>query len=276
MSVERLRPVPLALLPASLRGALEPTQLRVRGARVAAAKALTIAQVEEAVALADEQAVEAWMAEVGRGQVGFRATRSDLERLVAAKAPDRVIDMAVVVANPQHFEPRVERVAGPSVGSAHPRDLAPWCMDGLSALPWVGYGMWNPWMMPMAGSSAFGRWSECSIYSYYSRSSLSPFGLGYFGPGMFPGYGYYPRRIVVTPVGGGSTAQPLGRVEKGAGRRAPASGETRAAQPRTPPATVRQPAAGAASSGESSGRTRTGSGSGTGRTAQPRNPDKKP
>lgn len=283
---ERLLPVPEAAVPAVLREHVAASAIRARGARLAATRLLDVAQIEDAVAHADGIVVEAWMVEATRDTTTFRAPRQVLERLVAADAPEGVIDMAVMIANPERFDLYArEEVAfvGPMPG------FSPWSMTG-----WYGAGMLPIPELSLWG--AFGYLNPWALSSLYPFAGFNPYigiiGQGYWIPGLPGGYGYWRRQLAnrtyyVPASGGGSVPRTpaLGRIEKGRGY-APSqtrTGSGSTAVPREPArTTVRPPAnasAGKSSGGASSGspaRPRTESSSGTGRTAQPRDPNKKP
>lgn len=290
---ERMMAVPEAAIPAAVRARVVASALRARGARIAATRLLDVAQIEDAVAHSDGIVVEAWMVEATRDTTPFRAPRRVLERLVAADAPTGVVDMAVMIANPQRFDIyAAEEVAfvGPGTGMS-PWSTSGWYGAGMLPIPelsfWGAFGYVNPWALS-------------SLYPF--GAGFSPFGIvgmGYWIPGLPGGYGWWRRQLAdrtyyVPAVGGSVPRTPsLGRVEKGRGyTRNPSFGSGSSggyASPRAPATTtVRQPpsssgGSGAVRSGGSSSgsgaataRPRTESSSGTGRTAQPRDPNKKP
>lgn len=283
---ERLLPVPEAAIPAVMRERVAASAIRARGARLAATRLLDVAQIEDAVSHADGIVVEAWMVEATRDTTTFRAPRQVLERLVAADAPEGVIDMAVMIANPERFDLYArEEVAfvGPMPG------FSPWSMTG-----WYGAGMLPIPELSLWG--AFGYLNPWALSSLYPFGGFNPYigiiGQGYWIPGLPGGYGYWRRQLAnrtyYVPATGGSVPRTpaLGRIEKGRGY-APSptrTGSGSTAVPREPArTTVRPPAnasagksSGGASSSGSAARPRTESSSGTGRTAQPRDPNKKP
>jgi hypothetical protein len=281
---DRLFLVPVAAVPEVVRARVQASELRARGARIDAARLLDVAQIEDAVANSDGVVVEAWMVEATRDTTPFRAPRRVLERLVAANAPVGVVDMAVMIANPERFDLyATEEVAfvGPVPG------MNPWLVNR-----WYGAGMMPIPELMFWGSSAYlNPWALSGLYPFGGFNPFGIVGMGYWIPGLPGGYGYWRRQLAdrtfYVPASGGNVPSTprLGRVEKGRGylpNPSRSGGSNGAATPRSP--TVRQPAgSGSAvrnssggSSGGSSGATRapTGSSSGTGRTAQPRDPKK--
>lgn len=289
---ERLLPVPDADLPDVVRERVTATALRARGARIAATRLLDVAQIEDAVANSEGIVVEAWMVEATRDTTPFRAPRRVLERLVAANAPTGVVDMAVMIANPERFDLyATEDVAfvGPVSG------LSPWSTSG-----WYGAGMLPiPDLMFWGAFGYVNPWALSGLYPFGGYNPFGIVGMGYWIPGLPGGYGYWRRQLAdrtfYVPATGGTSVPrtpSLGRVEKGQGYRPnptrPGSGLPSYASPRAPTttATVRQPSSAGGSSVSSGGsggkgsaaapRPRTESSTGTGRTAQPRDPNKKP
>lgn len=289
---ERMLAVPDALVPASVATRAQAAGLRARGARIAAAKLLDFHQIEDALDHTDAVVVESWMVEATRDTTGFRAPLRDLERLAARNAPSGVIDMAVMVANPQHFD----LYADEAPVSYAPATFTTFdgignCSPVASILPIPELAFLGGWGV-MRLASPWGFFSDCSMYAYWSRNAFLPLSWGYWYPGALGGYGFYRRqwrdRVVYVPASGGSVPRTpaLGVVEKGRGY-APSptrTGSGSTAVPREPArTTVRPPAnasAGKASGGGTSSgaasRPRSGNSSGTGRTAQPRDPNKKP
>jgi hypothetical protein len=291
---ERLAPVPISNAPFAVRSELESVQMRVRGARVAAMRLLSVEQIEAALQETDAVVVEAWMVEATRDTTGFRAPRRALERLAAAGAPDGVLDMAVMLGNPDYFDVH---------GAASERGLSRLSgMNAWSSNSWAFCSMPAPllWTPEMSYMAMFGYGSlyspylfnnGCDPWAYANRFGFRVLAWNMFSP-WFGGVNRWDPRfgrgVIVTPVSGGSLARtiPLGRVEKGRGY-APSntSGRSGGAAPRSEPVNVRQPAsasnarAGSSSSGSSAGssssgtRARTESSSSTGRTAEPRKPD---
>lgn len=296
---ERLAPVPISDAPVSVRSELEAAQPRVRGARVEVLRLLDVAQIEAALHETDAVVVEAWMVEATRDTKGFRAPRRMLERLAAAGAPAGVLDMAVMLGNPDHFDVH-EATSTRSAGGAFAgdpfgrRNNWAFCSSPAPLLYTPEMAYWAMW----GYGAFFDPWAfrnGCDPFGYANRFGFRVLAWDMFSP-WFGGVNRWDPRfgrgVVFTPVTGGSLSRtiPLGRVEKARGY-APSSagGRSGGAQPRSSPANVRQPANGTAantgahtsssgSSGSSSGgvRERTESSSSTGRTAAPRDPDKRP
>lgn len=289
---ERLTPIPVSKSPAALRPELESVQLRVRGARVATMRLLDVAQIEAALRETDAVVVEAWMVEATRDTMGFAAPRRALERLAAAGAPDGVLDMAVMLGNPDYFdvhgatqERGISRLASVNAWSNNswafcsmPAPLM-WTPE-MSYIALYGYGsFFNPYLFN----------NGCDPWGYANRFGFRVLAWDIFSP-WFGGVNRWDPRfgrgVVVTPVTGGSLSQtiPLGRVEKGRGY-APSSGSSDrsgGAAPRSEPVNVRQPTSSSASSGSAGSSTsgssdavrpRTESSTSTGRTAEPRKPN---
>lgn len=291
---ERLSPIPVSNTPLAVRGELESVQRRVRGARVATMRILNVEQIESALQETDAVVVEAWMVEATRDTTGFAAPRRALERLAAAGAPDGVLDMAVMLGNPDYFdvhgatqERGISRLAnGSAWGNAN------WSFCSMPApLMWtpevsywamLGFGGFDPFLSPLRFNN-----TDCDPWSYWNRFGFRALAWDMFSPWaggvnrFDPRFG---RPVVITPVTGGSLARtiPLGRVEKGRGY-APSTeygDRSGGAAPRGESMNVRQPASTSAnSSGSSAGgssdavRPRTESSTSTGRTAEPRKPN---
>ncbi|MBA3853696.1 MAG: hypothetical protein C0503_04720 [Gemmatimonas sp.] len=301
LMTERLAPVPLAGAPSALREQLEASQLRVRGARLATIRLLDVTQIEDALRETDPVVVEAWMVEATRDTTGFRAPRPVLQRLVASGASSGVVDMAVMLGNPEHFDVH----AATADDGTRPQAFAGSAWDAMGGRNcWMsGSQMWFPeqlywasWGYPFYGTPWHFNNFGCNSFAGFGGFGMAPFGWTLWSP-WYNRFGWWDRRgvrgVAVVPVTGGSITRsiPLGRVEKGRGY-APSgtsSGTTGGAAPRDPatPRTVREPARTNAQAGSSAGsssgsgnsgasRPRTESSSGTGRTAQPRTPDKKP
>lgn len=299
---ERYSPVPLSVVPATVRPTLEASQLRARGARVAMLRLLDVDQIETMLQETDPVVVEAWMVEATRDVPGFRAPRRALERLVAAGATPGVIDMAVMLGNPGYFDVHAATNEAP---------LRPAFRDGFGGgLGGAGRGCeFEQAMMPTASMAYWAAWGYPAFVNpwLFSNHCLpylfhNPFGLGaiawsgwspwswFYGDRILGGFGPWWRAPQVrgggffVPVTGGSLARsiPLGSVEKGRGySRSSTSTGGGGAVPRGTAQPVREPSnanvhsGGSASGGSSSGggRTATENSSGTGRTAQPRKPN---
>ena len=138
---------------------------------------ITAEDIVEAHRAVGAQAVEAWLAEA---DVVVSLDKRALVHLADAKVPERVIDLLVALAYPEHFEVRRR---GTSSG-----------------------GFFDPF--PDAGvDDAF------DLYALY----YSPFGFSYFNGGS-PLDWWYGGDVIVPPDGGGSTGQsPHGRVVNGSG-----------------------------------------------------------
>lgn len=289
---ERLVPIPMSKAPQVVRGELESAQMRVRGARVATMRLLDVSQIEAALHETDAVVVEAWMVEATRDTTGFAAPRRALERLAAAGAPDGVLDMAVMLGNPDYFdvhgatqERGISRLAS---GSAFGNNNWAFCSmpaplmwtPEMSYLAMYGFGsFFNPYLFH----------NDCDPWGYANRFGFRVLAWDIFSP-WYGGVNRFDPRfgrgVVVTPVTGGSLSRtiPLGRVEKGRGYAPSTSYGSRSggAAPRSEPVNVRQPASTSASSesgrnstgGSSSAvRPRTESSTSTGRTAEPRKPN---
>lgn len=299
LMTERLAPVPTISAPVALREQLEASQLRVRGARLATIRLLEVSQIEDALRETDPVVVEAWMVEATRDTTGFRAPRQVLQRLVASGASTGVVDMAVMLGNPDHFDVH----AATADDGMRPQAFAGSAWDAMGGRNcfMTGPQLWFPeqlywasWGYPFYGTPWHFNSFGCNSFAGLGGFGMAPFGWTLWSP-WYNRFGWWDRRgvrgVAVVPVSGGSITRsiPLGRVEKGRGYAPSGSGSSTSggAAPRstTTPSTVRQPArtnvqsgSGSSSSGGSSGasRPRTESSSGTGRTAQPRTPDKKP
>lgn len=294
---ERLAPVSVSNSPPAVRAALESVQTRVRGARVATMRLIDVVQIEAALQETDAVVVEAWMVEATRDTDGFSAPRRVLERLAAAGAPTGVLDMAVMLGNPDYFDVHgateqrgISRLAN---GSAWGNPNWSFCSmpapmmmtPEMSYWAMFAYGRFQSFLSPLQFNN-----TDCDPWSYWNRFGFRVLAWDLFSPWANGGNRFDPnfgRGVVVTPVTGGSLSQtlPLGRVEKGRGYAPSSSGggyRTGGAEPRSDPMTVRQPAstsANSGSSGSSAGgsndavRPRTESSTSTGRTAEPRKPN---
>lgn len=269
-------------VPAAVQERLATWTLMATGARTRASLPVDFDLLEDALQFADPSVVEAWMAETGVGDTDFRVTRRELERLVAMKAPERIIDLSVALANPAHFSPRVERTSGGANSWDTPRQqswlgsdyrLDAFCDQlQLGMMNWRGnVPLWS--MYPGLGLSYYGWFPECVGRGFYSRwAGLGPWRYSNGWGGIW----YQPGPIVVT-----TTPRRAGTVTKGSGYTRGANSTPRGsaeARPPREPSTVRaggssaSSQSGGSSSSSSSGGTRSAGSNGSGRTAQPRNP----
>jgi hypothetical protein len=224
-------------------GVSDPSEglgMAVRTARMVAARAIDLGDVEEAVKRIDEKAVETWVAAQGGG---FDLDADDLERLADNGVPEGVIDVVVAVSYPHSF---VVEATG-SIETAGAR---------TAYRGYRGYMAYNPFFGPGAyasyGYSPFGYFGSAYSYGY---------GYGYgYGSGYYGGYGGYgPVVVVVTPRSSG------GRVYNGRGYSSGGSASGGTARPRS----------GSSQPSYSTGGSRVGSSGGsssgsTGRTAKRR------
>lgn len=276
--------LPWMQVPPVVQERLSTITLMAMGARTRAALPVDLDRVEDALQYADPFVVEAWMAETGVGSSRFKVTRTELQRLVAMNAPERIIDLSVALANPAHFAPRVERAGGganvnpwanlmrssSNLGSIQQLDA--FCDQlAFGSFSWRGsYPLWS--MVPGLPLAFNGSFPSCFGRGMYANWAFGPyprFGYGYVG-------NWYGGPVVVTTS---PRRVPPGTVTKGSGytRGVNSSGSGSSGQPRenSGPSTVR--AAGSSASAQSggsasSGGTRSAGSNGTGRTAQPRNP----
>ncbi|MBX3133081.1 MAG: hypothetical protein KF689_06805 [Gemmatimonadaceae bacterium] len=283
LRVQRLRALPWLLMPDGVRATLDGVLRRVDGARVSAAKPLSTAAIVDVAAAVDAYAAEAWMVESSRDVEGFRTTRSDLQRLAAARVPGRVIDMAVILGNPQAFRVALERDVittarvepMPSAAGSGMSTLAMcdrlrsslWMMDWMYDFPMGAWGPWGTLGFPMLGMSGNYWLRQCAPLGFYSRWSMSGFWVGQGFQGVRPGFVGVPVRVDVSsrriPASGG-------RVVKGEGYSQGSSGSTRTASSPRPSSSSGALTRSAGSSG--SVRSGGSGGSTTGRTAKPRTP----
>lgn len=306
MRAERSSVLPWFEIPIAVRGELASLERASSVARAAAARPLQLTQVLETVRALDASVAEVWIAEAMRAEERpFRVGVQELQLLADADVPERVIDVLVAVANPQHFQVGVtsmgtEAVAiaqesrGGGDGWTSPSQAAMLCSRLGWGNPWA-FGAFNGFGMHAIpfyygfggigfGSAAFGGvgrgWGDpCFGYSPFAfdnRFGLFGFGRAGMYPGFFPGYGGYPVQVTVVPTGPRPSG---GRVVRGRGYTSGprAASTTQTANPR---AAARTSAArgsrsgassGTASRSTSSGKSTTGS-SGSGRTAKPRTP----
>ncbi len=216
-------------------GLADPSQGRasaIESARMSASATLSVDDIIEAADAVDAEAVKALIAE--RNQpLGFEA--EDLVRLADAGVPEDVIDVAVAVSYPDHFEvASIDREGAYRYGRYGPYGRDSYYPVGY----WrIGYG-----------------WGFGLAFPYY----YDPFWgyRGYYGYPGYYGYGYggyyrWPRGgIVVVRPSDGHPDLGRGRAVKGRGYTRPGSGTSG-----KPPA-VRRP-----SGGSSGGAVRSGSSS---------------
>ena len=161
-------------LPPSLvdEGFRAPAPVPIQAVRV------TAEDIVEAHRAVGAQAVEAWLAEA---DVVVTLDKRALAHLADAKVPERVIDLLVALAYPEHFEVRRRESSSG--------------------------GFFDPFANPGA-DDAF------DLYALY----YSPFGFSWFNGGSPPDWWYGGDVIVPPDGGGGSTTQsPHGRVVNGSG-----------------------------------------------------------
>jgi hypothetical protein len=224
----------------------------VRATRIRGARAIEVADVEEAVSLVQARAVEVWVA---AQEDEFELTGSELVRLADAGVPESVIDVMIAVSYPERFRLAPDG----AVAEREPPDVdAGAYRRGFGAYLWDPF-YWDPFYWP--SGPGFRRYVPFGYYGYG----------GFYGP--YGGYyGYRPITVIVEP------ARPRGEMVPGLGytRGLSSTGSSDGGQPR---ASVGPERAGG-SSGDGVGRDssgggdRAGSSSGarpTGRTARPRN-----
>jgi hypothetical protein len=276
---------PSAPLPREIATALEGVDAEAGPARVAAAAALTTADVVEVSGQVDAQVVWAWLAERGEG---FTVNARSLSQMADAGVPADVLDVVVALSYPRVFE------VNPATRQGEVRSGK---AEGGAAASTYGYdpSVWRDRFSPYGWDPYWG----------YSTGHYSPFGYGYYNPyggygygayGYPYGYGNYGGGVIITVVGGGQVQSAShGRVVNGrgytqssggAGREATAhpqperttgsttssgasQGSGRTASPRSGSSSS---SPSSSSSSPSSSPSSSSSGSSTGRTAQPRPP----
>ncbi len=264
-------------VPTTMQARVAPLARMASGARTMAAQPVRMPAVDEMLQSTDAAVVEAWMAETGTGLEVLRLTRRDLERMADADVPTRIIDLAVVLANPGHFEPRVERVASSGGGGGFASMSDPFLTSFCNPLQFGG-GVW---------SSSFPGWAPIMYpgvgVSYYAWLPGCLSRAGFFGSRFSNGYGFY-GNWWGGPFAGGPvpvvvTTNPV--VSRGPGTVTKGNGYTRGSEsgtgggtatPRSGTGTVTAAPASGSGAGASAGVRSAGSG-GTGRTAKPRDPD---
>ncbi len=203
--------------------------LAQRAARVAAARRLTVEDVQDAAEHVDAAAVEAWVA---RRHPRFSLDGKRLVELADAGVPSRVIDVMIAVTYPRRFT----LGGGAAVAQADHDESR-----GTYGDRWVrgGYGAYFDPFWQLRYGYPFG-------YGY---------GYGYGGFG-FTGYGFYPGYTPVVVDVGRATAS-HGRVVNGRGYRGRGSrGRSSPSAGRAPsiPAASGSPSRSGSSRGSSSGR----------------------
>jgi len=269
-------------LPASMRDRVSPLDRAASGARTLAAQPVKMPIINEMLEATDASVVEAWMAETGTGFEPLRLTRRDLQQMSDANVPTRVIDLAVVLANPSHFQPSVERVASSGGGGGGKlRSINDPYFSGACSQFQVGAGgvwggsfpFWAPILYPGMGLSFYSWLPGClSRAGFFGARFNNGFGWqnGWFGP--WGGQGAVPVVVTTNPVtpGGSGTVTRGGGYSRGTG--SGASGGTATPRGGHGTGTVTAAPATGSGGGSSAGVRSAGSG-GTGRTAKPRNPD---
>jgi hypothetical protein len=231
-----------AATPESLQNHLagDPPTIRpdIRARRLAAARDIDMADVEEALARVDAQAVKAWVA---THDTPLDVDGSTLLRLADAGVPEDVIDVMVAVSHPDRF------VVTPDGVPQGVRDRV--AANAYRSGARLGY---RSFLLDPYYYSPFG---------YRSRYGYSPF--GYYGYGYGGYVGYVPASIVITPRD--YVQRSGGRIVSGQGYRGRTSSGGRISTSRG------GSSGGAASSSGSGGGGRSSSGSSGGsRSAVPR------
>jgi hypothetical protein len=229
--------------PLAAAGVALPTHraLLTETARQAAASAVSVEAVQEAVAHVDAAAVEAWLIE---REAQFALNAQALMALDDAQVPASVIDLMVALSNPQRFA--IDRAA--RSGEVLPAERT------AMAEPRRGY---------------YGRYRPGSWYGPYGYLwGYDPYMLRYYGyGGSYWGWGSYytrPPVIVITPPDTGEPSSTRGRMVRGRGYTA-GSGSGSAGASGT---TVRSGGTSSGTSSATSGSSGTSSGSDTGRRAR--------
>ena len=272
---------PSVPLPREIAAALEGVDAEAGQARVAAAAALTTADVVEVSGQVDAQVVWAWLAE---RREGFAVNARNLTEMADAGVPADVIDVVVALSYPRVF------AVNPATQQGEER---PEVVEGGAAPSGYGYA-------PSAWGSRFSPYGWDPYWGYGWGGYYSPFGYGsygYYGPyggygygsyGYPYGNGYYGGGVIITVVGGGPI-QPAshGRVvngrgytqSAGTGREATAhpqpernTGSTSSSGASPSSGGTASPRSGSSSPSSSPSPSSSGSSSSTGRTAQPRPP----
>jgi hypothetical protein len=200
-------PATLARHDHTLSPELDHRDLAIRTARMAAASALDVEDVQEAVDLAGAELASALVVEMG---YGFDLDAATLRALSEQGMPADVMDMMVAVTWPERFQ----------IEAGHPElEVQTAARDDRRR--------YRPWPGSVVGLGYGRSFRSCGIGArfcydpfYHGLYSFgSPFGAGYWGPGFFPGgvrYVYVTPPQVrdrgrVSPAGytsGGGTARP--------------------------------------------------------------------
>lgn len=282
VTTQRLGLLRLEDVPTTMQARVAPLARLASGARTMAAQPVRMPAVDEMLQSTDVAVVEAWMAETGTGLEVLRLTRRDLERMVDANVPTRIIDLAVVLANPGHFEPRVERVASSGGGGGFASMADPFMTSFCSPLQFGGgvwtssFPGWAPILYPGLGVSYYAWLPGCLGRAGFFGSRYANSYLGWYGNWWGVPFAGAPAPVVVTtnPVGsrGPGTVTKDGGYSRGSS--SGTSGGT--ATPRGGTGTVTAATGSGSGAGASSAGVRSAGSGGTGRTAKPRDPDPRP
>jgi hypothetical protein len=201
--VQRYDPAPLEVWEAMDMEELAPDRaMRIRGARMAAARPADVEDVIEAGAVLPPEPVEAWIAEKGDP---FRLDGETLLAMDDAGVADRVIDVVVAVSNPDVFALTAD---GSPERVRRDEELARRAGPG-----WLGFR--DPfWFRPFGWDPFFG--FRASPFGWNGWG-----GFGWAGGAWGGGWGYRPSVVVVDRRDGGR--QLPGRVIAGQGYRGPRS-----------------------------------------------------
>lgn len=267
-------------VPASMLERVRPLERVANGARTLAAQPVKMPIVNEMLEATDAAVAEAWMAETGTGFEPLHLTKRDLQRMADANVPTRVIDLAVVLANPSHFQPSVERVASSGGGGSgvqrsmnDPYFSSACSQFGVGGM-WNGnFATWAPILYPGMGISYYSWLPGClNRAGFFGTRFVNGFGWqnGWFGP--WGGQGAAPVVVTTNPVGprGSGTVTKGNGYTRGTGTGGPGGSATPRGGPGT--GTVTAATSSGSGSGASAGVRSAGSG-GTGRTAKPRDPN---
>jgi hypothetical protein len=275
LRVRRSRPAPSTVAPTAMRSRIDARALGDAGARVGAAKALTLDRVRETAVAVDERVAEAWLLESSRdGSVLTPVDARQLVQLESDGVPARVIDVLVALSYPGKFQValtadgsgEVTRVAGAAEatmarGAMYPDAIAYSLYGSPRCYTYSCFVYYSdaPYMYGLAGWNSYGGW-----------------GL-YPGWGMYPGWGYGGGggTIIIRPSepGGGGSPTGGGRVVKGRGYTGGgASGAP--AQPRAQP--VNTAGTSSTSSGSRAGSSSATTKSSGEKSAEPRTAKRRP
>jgi hypothetical protein len=252
LQVQRSRIVPWFDLPETVVAALAPWMRSAGAARLAAGRPLRVDDVLDVSGQVDPGVAEVWLAEVSfeMREDALRVSARDLRVLAAASVPERVIDMLVAVANPDHFAVAVsERGAS---AAALPRAVASSgaggnAFDGAfytGAMRCSRLNLGLPFALsPFGFNGIFGfpMGMTGGLFDCFGGSPLAfdaRYGLfgwsraGMYG-GYFPGYGRFPITVTVDRTTAGGPRPTGGRVIRGRGySEGPSTGGSPTAQPR--------------------------------------------